>query len=63
MYKSQDKEIMAGNILFNKEKKEEVKIMIEEMWNLRSSMKIQRTQDDKEKGKGKENDSQDKRTS
>ena len=62
-YKSQDKEIMAGNILFTKEKKEEVKIMIEEMWNLRLSMKIQRTQDDKEKGKGKENDFQDKRTS
>ena len=39
---NQDKEVMAGNILFGKNNEEEIKIMIEEMWNLRLGKKIEK---------------------
>ena len=40
--KNQSKEIMAGNILFRKGNKEEIKAMIQAMWNFRTRKKIEK---------------------
>ena len=38
---NQDKEVMAGKILFGKEDKEDIKYMIDRMWKFRLGKKIQ----------------------